>query len=140
MEIHMNAREAAFLSLLKYENHGVYSNIELSYSIERNHLEGAEKALYTALFYGVIERKLTLDYYIAMLSDRPEHEIDINIRVILRIGLYQLLYMNKIPESAAVQRKRKARRQILCQKEQRKLHQRRAAQLSQAEAGAFPPR
>ena len=89
----MNAREAAFLSLLKYENHGVYSNIELSYSIERNHLEGAEKALYTALFYGVIERKLTLDYYIAMLSDRPEHEIDINIRVILRIGLYQLLYM-----------------------------------------------
>ena len=35
----MNAREAAFLSLLKYENHGVYSNIELSYSIERNHLE-----------------------------------------------------------------------------------------------------
>lgn len=98
----MNAREAAFLSLLKYENHGVYSNIELSYSIERNHLEGAEKALYTALFYGVIERKLTLDYYIAMLSDRPEHEIDINIRVILRIGLYQLLYINKIPESAAV--------------------------------------
>ncbi|MBS6448056.1 MAG: 16S rRNA (cytosine(967)-C(5))-methyltransferase RsmB [Clostridiales bacterium] len=98
----MNAREAAFLSLLKYENHGVYSNIELSYSIERNHLEGAEKALYTALFYGVIERKLTLDYYIAALSDRPEREIDINIRVILRIGLYQLLYMNKIPESAAV--------------------------------------
>ena len=64
----MNARESAFHSLLKYENSGVYSNIELSYAIERNHLEGAEKALFTALFYGVIERKLTLDYYIDKLS------------------------------------------------------------------------
>ena len=61
----MNARESAFLSLQKYENSGVYSNIELSYAIERGGLEGAEKALYTALFYGVIERKMTLDYYIA---------------------------------------------------------------------------
>ena len=97
----MNARESAFLSLLKYENSGVYSNIELSYAIERNHLEGAEKALFTALFYGVIERKLTLDYYIEKLSERAEG-IDLNVRVILRLGLYQLLYMDKIPQSAAV--------------------------------------
>ncbi len=96
----MTARESAFLSLQKYENSGVYSNIELSYAIERGHLEGAEKALYTALFYGVIERKLTLDYYIAKLSDRED--IDLNVRIILRMGLYQLVYMDKIPESAAV--------------------------------------
>lgn len=96
----MNAREAAFLSLQKYENSGVYSNIELSYAIERNRLESAEKALYTALFYGVIERKLTLDYYIDSLSERDD--IDANVRVILRIGLYQLIYLSKIPESAAV--------------------------------------
>ena len=96
----MNARESAFLSLQKYENSGVYSNIELSYAIERGNLEGSEKSLYTALFYGVIERKLTLDYYISLLSDRKD--IDMNIRIILRLGLYQLLYMTKIPESAAV--------------------------------------
>ncbi len=98
----MTARESAFLSLQKYENSGVYSNIELSYAIERGHLEGAEKALYTALFYGVIERKLTLDYYISKLSDRKDEEIDLNVRIILRMGLYQLIYMDKIPESAAV--------------------------------------
>lgn len=96
----MNARESAFLSLQKYENSGVYSNIELSYAIERGDLEGAEKALYTALFYGVIERKLTLDYYISLLSARED--IDLNVRIILRMGLYQLIYMTKIPESAAV--------------------------------------
>lgn len=98
----MNARETAFLSLQKYENSGTYPNIELSYAIERNGLTGPEKALYTALFYGVIERKLTLDYYIAVLSDRADSEIDPNVRIILRMGLYQLLYMTRIPESAAV--------------------------------------
>ncbi len=98
----MTARESAFLSLQKCESGGAYSNIELSYAIERGHLEGAEKALYTALFYGVIERKLTLDYYIAKLSDRKDDEIDLAVRIILRMGLYQLIYMDKIPESAAV--------------------------------------
>ncbi len=96
----MTARESAFLSLQKCENGGAYSNIELSYAIERGGLFGAEKALYTALFYGVIERKLTLDYYIDALSERAE--IDPAVRIILRMGLYQLIYMDKIPESAAV--------------------------------------
>ena len=41
----MNARETAFLSLMKVENSGAYPNIELSYAIERNGLSGAERAL-----------------------------------------------------------------------------------------------
>ena len=110
----MNARESAFLSLQKHENSGAYSNIELAYAIERGGLEGAEKALYTALFYGVIERKLTLDYYISLLSDRKE--IDPNVRIILRLGLYQLLYMTKIPESAAVNESVKLARRFYARK------------------------
>ncbi len=98
----MTARESAFLSLQKCELSGAYSNIELSYAIERGKLQGAEKALYTALFYGCIERKLTLDYYISKLSAREDEEIDPAVRIILRMGLYQLMYMDKIPESAAV--------------------------------------
>ena len=110
----MNARESAFLSLQKHENSGAYSNIELAYAIERGGLEGAEKALYTALFYGVIERKLTLDYYISLLSDRKD--IDPNVRIILRLGLYQLLYMTKIPESAAVNESVKLARRFYARK------------------------
>ena len=110
----MNARESAFLSLQKHENSGAYSNIELAYAIERGGLEGAEKALYTALFYGVIERKLTLDYYISLLSDRKE--IDPNVRIILRLGLYQLIYMTKIPESAAVNESVKLARRFYARK------------------------
>ena len=110
----MNARESAFLSLQKHENSGAYSNIELAYAIERGGLEGAEKALYTALFYGVIERKLTLDYYISLLSDRKD--IDANVRIILRIGLYQLIYMTKVPESAAVNESVKLARRFYARK------------------------
>ena len=112
----MNARETAFLSLMKYENSGVYSNIELSYAIERNGLSGAERGLYTALFYGVIERKLTLDYILSLLSDRPEEDIDLNVRIILRLGLYQLLYMTRIPASAAVNESVKLARRFYAKK------------------------
>lgn len=112
----MNARETAFLSLMKYENSGVYSNIELSYAIERNGLSGAERGLYTALFYGVIERKLTLDYILSLLSDRPEEDIDLNVRIILRLGLYQLLYLTRIPASAAVNESVKLARRFYAKK------------------------
>ena len=112
----MTAREAAFLSLQKYRGSGKYSNIELSGSIERLGLTGAEKALYTALFYGVIEREITLDYIISRLSDRRAADIDRDVKTILELGLYQLLYMDKIPESAAVNESVKLARRFYARK------------------------
>lgn len=98
----MNAREAAFLSLQKFERDGKYSNIELSASIEKYGLSGVERAFYTALFYGVTERKITLDYIISKFSSRPEKEIDRDVKTAIYIGLYQLFFMDKVPDSAAV--------------------------------------
>ncbi len=112
----MTAREAAFLSLQKYRGSGKYSNIELSGSIERLGLEGAEKALYTALFYGVIEREITLDYFISRLSERKIDDIDRDVRTILELGIYQLEYMDKIPESAAVNESVKLARRFYARK------------------------
>ena len=112
----MTAREAAFLSLQKYRGSGKYSNIELSGSIERLGLEGAEKALYTALFYGVIEREITLDYFISRLSERRVDDIDRDVRTILELGIYQLEYMDKIPESAAVNESVKLARRFYARK------------------------
>ena len=96
----MNAREAAYNALLRHENNASYSNIELDATIKKYGLEGVERSFCTALFYGVIERAITLDYYISLLSDRED--IDTNVRVILRMGLYQIIYMDKVPDSAAV--------------------------------------
>lgn len=98
----MTAREAAFLSLQKFERDGKYLNIELSASIEKFKLRGAEKALYTALLYGVIERRLTLEYLLEKYSSRPVAEIDRDVKTAVLLGLYQLRFMDKIPPSAAV--------------------------------------
>lgn len=98
----MTAREAAFLSLQKLWRDGKYSNIELNASIEKFHLQGAEKSLYTALLYGVIERKITLDYILEKFSSRPLDEIDRDVKTAIHLGLYQLCFMDKIPPSAAV--------------------------------------
>ena len=83
----MTARQAAFLSLQKFEKDGKYSNIELSASIEKYGLSGVEKAFYTALLYGVIERKITLDRMISLLSERAPENIDRDVKAALYIGL-----------------------------------------------------
>ena len=62
------AREAAFGSLMRTERDKSYSKIEIDSVIKRFGLTGAEKGLYTNLVYGVIEHKLTLDYFISLVS------------------------------------------------------------------------
>ena len=81
---------------------GGYSNIALDTAIKRNNLSVSDRALFTALVYGVIERKITLDYIISSLSSIPNSKIEKDTRNILRMGLYQLIYMEKIPAHAAL--------------------------------------
>jgi len=98
----MNAREAALSTLLKTVQSRGYSNIELDAAIKKFGLSGVESSFFTALFYGVIERKITLDFIISRLSSRKWEDIDIKVLTIIEMGIYQLRYMDKVPESAAV--------------------------------------
>lgn len=96
----MKPREAAFVSLQRMENSAKYLNIEADAAIRKNKLEGADRALYTKLLYGTAERQITLDYLIGRLSSRPIDKIDPNVRIILRLSLYQLRYLDRVPEYA----------------------------------------
>ena len=96
-----NPRALALDVLTKCESGG-YSNIALDTIIKRNDLSSADRGLMTALIYGVIERKITLDYIISSLSSIPNSKIEKDTRNILRMGLYQLRYMQKIPAFAAL--------------------------------------
>lgn len=98
----MTARFAAVSTLLKTAQSRGYSNIELDAAIKKFNLSGVERAFFTALFYGVIEKKITLDYIISRLSSRKIDDIDIKVLTILETGIYQLRCMDKVPESAAV--------------------------------------
>lgn len=99
----MNTRQAAFVSLQKYENGGKYLNIEADTAIRRNALEGADRALYTNIVYGTVERRITLEYLLAQLCDRPLEKIDRNVAIILRMSLYQLRYLDRVPAYAVLQ-------------------------------------
>ena len=97
----INARALALDVLIRCESGG-YSNIALDTVIKRNALSGADRGFLTVLVYGVIERRITLDYIIASLSSIPNSKIERDTRNLLRMGLYQLIYMEKVPPFAAI--------------------------------------
>ena len=69
---------------------------------KKNQLSAQDRSLVTALFYGVLERKITLDYVIQQYSNLKLNKISFDILSVLRMGVYQLAFMDAIPDSAAV--------------------------------------
>lgn len=97
----INVREAALNSLLRCEKEGRYTNIELDASIKKYNLSGVDRSFFTALVYGVTERKITLDYILTKYSHIALEALNIFILNILRLGAYQIIYMSRVPDSAA---------------------------------------
>lgn len=102
-EIKSNGSARALaLEVLERCESGGYSSITLDTAIKRSSLSPVDRALLTALTYGTIERRNTLDCAISSLSTLPSEKIDTKTRCILRLGLYQLAYMDRIPDFAAI--------------------------------------
>ncbi len=95
-------RRLAADSLVKWEKMGKYAGLEAAATLGRDVLRGADRGLYSALVYGVVERTVTLDFIIDRYSSTPAEKLEPIVRAALRLGLYQLLYMDKIPDHAAV--------------------------------------
>ncbi|MBR2875804.1 MAG: 16S rRNA (cytosine(967)-C(5))-methyltransferase RsmB, partial [Clostridia bacterium] len=98
----ISARQAAFLTLLKIEKDKAYSNIAIDSAVKAYSLDSTDCAFISRLVYGVTERKITLDYVFSHFLNQPLKKLKPEVLVILRLGTYQLLFMDKIPESAAV--------------------------------------
>lgn len=95
------AREAAYEVLCLMEREGVYSTAILNDALQ-NIEDSRETSLAGALVSGVTERKMTLDYNLSLNLNKPIKKLKPQVLTILRIGAYQLLFMQKIPVSAAV--------------------------------------
>lgn len=98
----MSARGIALRLLGDMERKGQYSNLALDHALQNEPLSPKDKALLTTLFYGVIEKKITLDYYIRALSSRPIETLDAEVLGLVRLGLYQLIFLDRIPAHAAI--------------------------------------
>lgn len=96
------ARQTALNLLIKAEKGQAYSNLALNAALSQSQLSAQDRSFVTALFYGVLERKITLDYVIQQYSNLKLNKISFDILSVLRMGIYQLAFMDAIPDSAAV--------------------------------------
>lgn len=97
-----DARATVVKLLLKMESGSSYSNILLDSALNESGLSERDKAFAAALFYGVTERKMTLDFIIGQYCTAELSSLKPEVRAILRCGIYQIMYMKSVPDSAAV--------------------------------------
>lgn len=95
------AREAALKILYEINENGAYSNIALNKYFSSEELRDIDRSFVTEMVYGAVKWKLTLDRVIAAYSNLKIEKLSPWILNILRLGAYQILYMSRVPESAA---------------------------------------
>ena len=98
----MNAREAEFKILCDVEIHKNYSNMAINKIFKEEKIEKKEKGLATEIVYGVIENRKYLDYIINKLSKIKVKNMSSFVKIILRMGTYQILFLDNIRDYAAV--------------------------------------
>ncbi|MGH7164642.1 MAG: transcription antitermination factor NusB, partial [Nitrospiraceae bacterium] len=96
------ARTVARDVLLKIEQDGAFADELLDDALHQARLDSRDRALVFELVYGVLRHRGTLDWRLAHVSDRPLGRLPNHVKAALRLGAYQLLYLEKIPPSAAV--------------------------------------
>ena len=94
-------RTIAHKVLYRVLHEDAYSAIAINNAVREEHLGGVDVSFLSALVYGVLERKLTLEYIIRQYSSIRIKKIEAKTLIVLYLGVYQLIYMDKVPDSAA---------------------------------------
>ncbi|WP_316631470.1 16S rRNA (cytosine(967)-C(5))-methyltransferase RsmB [uncultured Ruminococcus sp.] len=97
-----NVRNIAYHVLYRVLYEDAYSAIAINSAVREEKLSGVDVSFLSALVYGVLERKLTLENIIRQYSSIRIKKIEKGTLIVLYLGMYQLIYMDKVPDSAAV--------------------------------------
>jgi 16S rRNA (cytosine967-C5)-methyltransferase len=96
-----NVRETVLELLETIEKNQSYSNLLLHHAIEKNNLPTKDIGLLTELTYGTLQRKMTLDFFLKPFLKKA-NKIESWVKNLLRLTLYQMVYLDKIPDRAAI--------------------------------------
>ena len=96
-----NPRQTALNILQDVSRGGAYASLALGERLRGSKLSQRDRDFVSALVYGVLEKRITLDWLIDGKLVR-EGDLESLVRDMLRLGLYQILYMTRVPDSAAV--------------------------------------
>lgn len=98
-----NAREMVVEMLLEVVRTGTHSHILLKQILDKyNYIEEIDKAWIKRVFGGTLEREITIDYVINKYSNTPVNKMKPYIRCLMRMSVYQILFMDRVPDSAAI--------------------------------------
>lgn len=97
-----NPRRLALEVLLRVDQEKAYANVLLDARFRRQKLSARDRALATELCYGVLRHRGTIDFLLSTVLDRPLEAVEGDVKNLLRLGAYQLVYLAKIPTYAAV--------------------------------------
>ena len=97
-----NARDTALRVLVSCRTAGAWADAALRAQLRRDGLSGPEAALCSRIVYGVMQNRLLLDFYLGAYCSQKVDHLQPPLLEILRIGAYQILFLDKIPHSAAV--------------------------------------
>ncbi|MCF8010803.1 MAG: 16S rRNA (cytosine(967)-C(5))-methyltransferase RsmB [Clostridiales bacterium] len=97
----LNAREVALKVLLNVEKKEAYANLALRGELGRANLKHVDRRFVTELVYGTVRSLKTLDWILEQFLKKPLSKQTAATRNILRMGLYQIFYMDSVPVSAA---------------------------------------
>ena len=98
----MDPRALALFILNEVYLQGAYANLALLQGLRGAKLSAPDRRLVTALVYGTVRTTGTLDWYLQKAVRRPLRKLQPQLKSLLRLGAYQILYMDRIPDSAAV--------------------------------------
>ncbi len=98
----VNIREIVFDSLLECEERGAKSHLLIRDVLSKyDYLDERDKNFIKRLFEGTIQLRITLDHFLDKYSKTPMAKCKPAVRTILRMGAYQIVYMDRVPDSAA---------------------------------------
>lgn len=98
-----SARQTAFEALLKVRKDGAYSNLVVDSMLKENtELDDRDRAFVSSLVYGTLDRLILIDYNLGLYLNQPVKKLKPELHTILRMGAYQILFMDRVPASAAV--------------------------------------
>jgi 16S rRNA (cytosine967-C5)-methyltransferase len=97
-----NIRAIALDVLMKIEQNQAYSNLQLNQTLQKANVKDIDKGLLTSIVYGTIQRKNTIDFYLDQLLNKPIKKKDRWVLTLLRLSIFQMLYMDRVPDHAII--------------------------------------
>lgn len=98
----MSARDTALRVLSAGRTASAWADASLKAQLRRDGLTGADAALATRIVYGVLQNRALLDFYLSAYCSQKLSRLQPPLADILRIGAYQILFLDKVPDRAAV--------------------------------------